>query len=687
MNEYQFFELLKGYWAIDEQYAMLHWGSVVNFLSGKFRYEELPEPEAYKPFALNESSEIKSTYDKAPVGSIAIIPVMGVMTKHDQYCGPVGTATIAKRFKAAEEHKNISAIIMHFDTGGGATSSINPLEDVLVNRSKPVVSFFDETLGSAGFIAGWNADEIIGSHDMAQIGSLGVMANFIDRRPVAEKEGVVFRKVYSDYSPKKNLPIENFLKGDDKLLRDKELNPLALEAINKLKKLRGHKITDEAVYEAEMFFAKDALIKGIIDGIGNMEFAVKRATEIAKTWKKPEHSATASLHTANYETVPNITSSEKISNTNISSEKKFIETKVSTTSKKSKIINSNKNIAMNERQIPALLFALGLNELQSVDDKFHLSAEQVKTIQDYFASNFGTHVTFTGASFDDDASGNFTKKGLQSLNAVLTKAMATRGIDASKAGQDKITEMQKAHDDKLAEMQTKIDKLSDEGESIDLSGVEGEQVSDFRKNATGVNAIGPDRPWNAAALAIAEGRRHEIYAFQEMGATEEHIDTFIADYKKADSSIDIEQMNEELGAFHRETDSEIKDMLVANEQITKLFPWRSTGTKDTLTSISSYISNHLQPRNAGEWASKGTNEFQAESDKLKPWQVTRTYLKEEMFQFMESWLATKTKGTDPYQESFVSWFISQMLKQIALVERPLNAIRVSPQKSMSNFKA
>jgi len=631
MNRYELTELLKGTWAIDQKFAMLHFGHVANFLEGKFIYEQVPESSASKPFAQNSNNKY-SAYDEAPKGSVAIIPLNGVMTKYSQTCGPVGTSIISQRILEASRHKNIGAVIIQIDSGGGSVNSINPLVEAIesAKKSKPVIAFVDDVMASAALMSGSHADLIIASHEMAEIGSLGVMAHFADYTPVAKKEGVIFHKIYADQSSDKNKAYDKALEGDYTLLKEKELNPLAQSAIENLKKLRGDKITDNSVYSANMFFAKDAVKIGLIDEIGNLEYAVRRASELANI-KNPKSN--------------------------------------------SRNINSNHNKAMDKKTIPALMFVLGLDMLESNDDKFNLSADQVKELQTHFAENYGKTLMFTGGTFNDDGSADFTKKGLLNLNAIFTEAMATKNIDARKAGQSAIDELKKANATKVAELEEKIKKLGEEPENMDLPGKPGGEISDFRKNATGINAIGAERPWNEAAIAKAEGDKAKLNFLLAQDWTDKYTDTLVSDIEKfADTGIDIGDMNDVLGAYYREVDPNITDMMVEGESITKIFPMRSTGTQDIYAHITSYITEHLQPRNSGKWAEKGSNQFAAEEVRLKPWEVTRTFKREEMQQFMTSWLATKTKGTDPYQSPFVMWFVAYIKRHIALVERPKNAI-------------
>jgi len=631
MNPSELLRILSDYWAISTQEYLGHRGTALRFLNGNTMYYKGEEPESSRPTAFsNSGDDTFSSYDEAPKGSIAIIPINGVMTRENQMCGPVGTATIADRISIAVAHKNIDAIILKYNSGGGAVSSINPLSEAIQNANKPILSFVDDLMASAALMTGVNADLIIASHEDAEIGSLGVMASFANNKPVEEKKGTKFIEAFAKQSTLKNKAIRMALEGDLSMLIDKELTPLAESLINKFKAKRGDSISDEDVYRGEMYFANKALEIGLIDEIGSLNHAVKRASELANKNKKTQ-------------------------SVNIKS-------------------NNHKTHTMDKNKIPALMFVLGLSMLEGKDNKFHLSSEQMDTLEKDYSKKYGKTLRFKGTTIAEDGSADFSENALFLLNADFTKASSELNANSAKAGKDDLKIAKEEFQAQLAERDATIAQLSDEPETVNTVPIIGKQNSDFRANATGINAITPSRPWNEAAIAIAEGRPREANAFKANGVAEADIDQFIADYKSASSTIDHTQMDDVLGNYHRETATEINEMLVENEEVNSLFPMRSTGIKDIYASVSDWIENHLQPRNT-TWTDKGGNEFQAEEVRLKNWEVTRTFAKAQMFGFIESWLATKTVGTDPYQPSFVSWFITKIMRQISLVERPLNAIK------------
>jgi len=622
---------------IDEKFANNYFSLIDNILQGKIAFEKGVEPQATRPFAISSDNQY-SIYDEAPVGSVAVISLDGVMTRESQFCGPAGTAIIAQRISEAAKHKNISSIIFKINSGGGAVSAVNPLWEAIDSgkKLKPIIAFVDDMAASAALISISHCNEIICSSEITEVGSLGVMAMFKDNQLQMEAQGIKFHKVYADQSSLKNLTVENALKGDYALLKENELNPLADYFIKDFKKQRPN-VTDENVYKAEMYFAKNAKKIGLIDFIGNMDFAINRALQLAKA--NPSNPINQQKQNSQQ-------NSQRNSNLNLN--------------------NSQTNvIAMDKTKIPILLMILGYESLVSQEGHVSILKEDVDKISTFYQKSFGTGLMLKGATIDEEGGATLSEKSLLQLNNLI----ATKSLDAlQKADEIK----NKAINDLKVGYEAQIKSLSDLPEDFKSKSTSGNLASDFLSKAVGVNSL-EGRPWNEAALAIATGDINRLNYIKANGLSEAQMELFIEDYKKA--TIDITQLNSELGDYYREVSGQIKDMMVVSEEIDSIFPRVSSGIQDEYSQIYEYITEFLQARNAGDWVTKGSHEFQAETVKLTAWQVTKTYLKEQMYQFMTSWLATKTKGTDPYQDSFIQYFVGRILMQINKVERPYNAIR------------
>lgn len=277
-------EILRGAWAIEPRLALSYGPLIANLLDGKDISADIQKTSA-GIYALSDSEEKGSSYDDAPKGSIAIIPLKGTMRKYGGLCS-YGTEEISEYMREAADHPNIDAIILDTDSGGGAVDAVAPMIDAIrysQSKGKPVIAFADLAASAAYWVAS-ECNMIIASNDIsAEFGSIGVMVSFADMAPYYEKEGVKVHTVYAPESTHKNLPLENAMRGDYQLLQDEVLSPLAKQFQKTIKKNRKDKLDDkvEGILNGRMFFAADALKFGLIDKIGNLSVAVKEAKKLS----------------------------------------------------------------------------------------------------------------------------------------------------------------------------------------------------------------------------------------------------------------------------------------------------------------------------------------------------------------------------------------------------------------------
>ena len=84
--------------------------------------------------------------------------------------------------------------------------------------------------------------------------------------------------IYSNLSDYKNAPFEAAKKGEYDKIKAEELDPLARKFQNAVKNKRGDKLKHdtEGLLSGRMFYQDDALEVGLIDHVGNLDFAVSR---------------------------------------------------------------------------------------------------------------------------------------------------------------------------------------------------------------------------------------------------------------------------------------------------------------------------------------------------------------------------------------------------------------------------
>ena len=225
------------------------------------------------------------TFDDAPKGSTAIIPVHGTMLKYGTMCS-YGTTEIAEVVREAADSKNISSIVLDMDSGGGSVDAIAPMLDVVryaQGKQKAVVAYCDLCASAAYYVASYCDEIVAGNEVSAELGSIGVMMSFMDYAKYYEDLGIKQHTIYSNLSDYKNLPFEAAKRGDYKAIRDEELDPLARDFQEAVKQGRGARLQldTEGLLRGRMFYAKDAVRVGLADRIGTLEQATARSRELS----------------------------------------------------------------------------------------------------------------------------------------------------------------------------------------------------------------------------------------------------------------------------------------------------------------------------------------------------------------------------------------------------------------------
>lgn len=302
MNIHLISAILKSVWAIDPDSALSYAPLLSNLIGTGMKLEFEFKGQEFKPFAINagirnEIDPNKDDYEgqwlkkleQLPAGSIAVIPITGPLMKEDQYCGPVGMATIGDVIRAADQSVNINSIILRIDSPGGTVDGTVTLSNIVANTQKPIIAFVDGLMASAALWIGSAADEVIASTNKDVIGSVGVICSFADLQPAYEKLGVKFHTIVAEQSKDKNRVWEDLRQGQYEEYRKEVLNPFAADFIAAIKQNRPGVKDDQLT--GKVYFAEN-LVGTLVDSIGNFDYAVQRASELAAQHKKTQTSKT-----------------------------------------------------------------------------------------------------------------------------------------------------------------------------------------------------------------------------------------------------------------------------------------------------------------------------------------------------------------------------------------------------------
>lgn len=240
------------------------------------------KPKAFS-WLINSEGQIIGSIEDSEKEGIALIELQGAVMKYD-YCGSVGTKSIAEKINQANANPGVTAIILRIDSPGGSVSGTQELADVILESKKPVVAYADGMMCSAAMWIGSSANYRIASSKTAVIGSIGTMCSWTDWKAYYEKIGVKVHEVYATDSTEKNIQFREANGNNAK--KENNYEPLIKTWLDPLNGVFTSAIknalpnADPSVLHGAHYVAEEAMQKGLIDSIGNFKTAIDKALEL-----------------------------------------------------------------------------------------------------------------------------------------------------------------------------------------------------------------------------------------------------------------------------------------------------------------------------------------------------------------------------------------------------------------------
>jgi len=223
--------------------------------------------------------------DGASAGSVAVIPIIGEFLKYGSQC-TYGANEIVPAIYKAGELKNIVALVLDVDSGGGSEGAVPPFIEAIKyvqSKGKPVVLHGDMVASAAYYIGSFcdylMADNLISS----SFGSIGVYVSYMDYKEQLEKKGIKHKTIYAPQSDLKNYEYRELVDNDNsEPLINNILIPSATRFINTVKQNRKGKISEDSdVYRGKLYEGEDIVKEGLADGFGTLYDALEVASGMA----------------------------------------------------------------------------------------------------------------------------------------------------------------------------------------------------------------------------------------------------------------------------------------------------------------------------------------------------------------------------------------------------------------------
>jgi protease-4 len=263
--------------------------------------------EDFKDF--KETASLKShgvsSFSNVSAGSIAVIPVRGVMMRETTYSYRygyiIGTRELESILTKAENSDNIDGIVIQLKSPGGEAAGNESLARVIqrVKKSKPVLVSF-EGMASAALEAFISSTEIYALEKDSYFGSLGTMTTLVNDSKFWSDMGVDFIEIYAPQSSLKNIESREAKNGNSDPMKDR-LKKSTKFFIDDVKKARPQIKDDDKIFKGAIYNAVEALAIDAIDGIKDFNYVLNRTAFLARKSKRA-NTKKVSLENKNKET-------------------------------------------------------------------------------------------------------------------------------------------------------------------------------------------------------------------------------------------------------------------------------------------------------------------------------------------------------------------------------------------------
>ena len=242
------------------------------------------------------------TPSPAPGSSIAVIPLMGLLTRRGGgflsfLFGGTSLSRFSEAVRAASLDRDVATILIHVDSPGGEVSGTPEAADAVfaARQRKRVVAVADGLMASAAFWIGVQAHEIVASSS-STVGSIGVLAVHSDVSRAEEAGGRRHTIITSARFKGEGNELEPL--GDDARAqiqrRVDEAGAMFTAAVARGRRVPVAMVRGPQFGEGRAFFAAEAVRRGLADRVGTVEAVIAR--EVARTQGATDFDAALGWH-------------------------------------------------------------------------------------------------------------------------------------------------------------------------------------------------------------------------------------------------------------------------------------------------------------------------------------------------------------------------------------------------------
>ena len=217
-----------------------------------------------------------------PSNSVAVIDMEGPLYSWE-------TFRLERLLIQALNNDKIVGIVLWINGPGGMALHVDVAAALIEKSEKPIATYIAGTMASAHFWIGSAAGRTFIASPLCKIGSVGAMGTYINFQDWYKQNGIDYRDIYPDSSDLKNKWFRDIEDNDDETtIKERLTLDHRIFCEHVAKSLNMDYDPDMALFRGETFTGTEAVEKGYIDEIGNLQDAVRWvvATATAKETNK-----------------------------------------------------------------------------------------------------------------------------------------------------------------------------------------------------------------------------------------------------------------------------------------------------------------------------------------------------------------------------------------------------------------
>ncbi len=259
--------------------SLIKRGDLKNYMKEEYSEKEID----WKYLDYKDYIEFKAINDEE--NTIAVINILGPIVDGNQVPGVASGDNVSSLFDKIIENDQIKAVVVRVNTPGGSVFASELIRDAILRvkeKNIPIVTSMGGVAASGGYWVAASTDYIF-AEELTITGSIGVASVIFNAEETFNKIGLnedgISSSIFSDtyrgiYANKPNERVINLNKIIIQNIYDKFINivsegrNLSIEEVNKLAK-------------GQVWTGKDSIELNLIDEIGSLENAIKKAANLA----------------------------------------------------------------------------------------------------------------------------------------------------------------------------------------------------------------------------------------------------------------------------------------------------------------------------------------------------------------------------------------------------------------------